>query len=73
MKDKILFTPLDFLKHEFPSSDVCILGHVLQNYPSETQNKLVQKAYDSLTHGGAIITYQWYLDKDHGNSANDFD
>jgi hypothetical protein len=39
--EKILFTPLDFFKNDFPHVDLIMMGHVLHNWPVETQNMLV--------------------------------
>ncbi len=32
MLEKVLFTPLDFFRNDFPHVDVIIMGHVLHNY-----------------------------------------
>lgn len=41
MRDKVLFTPMDFFQHDFPYVDVVMIGHVLHNYKLQTQHMLV--------------------------------
>jgi trans-aconitate methyltransferase len=65
LADRVTFHPGNFLEDaELPSADVLVMGHVLHDWPFETKFELLQKAYEALPDGGALIVYETLIDDD---------
>jgi len=62
MTGKVDFHPVDFLADPLPATDVFILGHVLHDWDSSQNQTLIQKAFDALRPGGAILIYDAMID-----------
>jgi hypothetical protein len=64
---RLSFTAGDFFKDLLPRADVTVFGRILHNWDLATKAMLLQKAYDALPSGGAVIVYDLLIDD--GRSA----
>lgn len=69
VEDRVRFQPGDFFKDPLPKSEVIIMGHILHDWNLEQKWRLIQKAYDALPRGGALIVYEALIDDDRRESA----
>jgi hypothetical protein len=60
--DRVHFHPGDFFTEALPKVDVLIMGHILHDWNLEQKAMLIQKAYDALPAGGALIIYEALID-----------
>ena len=66
--DRVSFAAGDFFKDRLPSADVIVLGRVLHNWDLETKKMLLEKAYQAIPIGGAVIVYDLLIDDDRRTS-----
>jgi SAM-dependent methyltransferase len=69
LADRLRFTPGDFFAEPLPSADVLIMGHILHDWELDQKRGLLQKAYDALPDGGALIVYEAIIDDDRRHNA----
>jgi SAM-dependent methyltransferase len=69
LADRLRFTPGDFFTDPLPSADVLIMGHILHDWELDQKRLLLQKAYDALPTGGALIVYEAIIDDDRRHNA----
>lgn len=69
LADRLTFTPGDFFADPLPSADVLIMGHILHDWELDQKRLLLQKAYDALPKGGALIVYEAIIDDDRRHNA----
>lgn len=69
LADRLSFMPGDFFADPLPSADVLIMGHILHDWNLEQKHLLLQKAYDALPKGGALIVYEAIIDDDRRHNA----
>jgi hypothetical protein len=69
LADRLTFTPGDFFADPLPSADVLIMGHILHDWDLDQKRLLLQKAYDALPTGGALIVYEAIIDDDRRHNA----
>ena len=62
LADRVRFHRGDFFKDALPNADVLIMGHILHDWNLEEKKQLLQKAYDALPAGGALIVYEAIID-----------
>jgi O-methyltransferase domain/Dimerisation domain len=67
--DRLSFSPGDFFADPLPSADVLIMGHILHDWDLGQKRLLLQKAYDALPKGGALIVYEAIIDDDRRSNA----
>lgn len=67
--DRLRFTPGDFFDDPLPPADVLIMGHILHDWDLETKYLLLQKAYDAIPEGGALIVLEAIIDDDRRQNA----
>jgi hypothetical protein len=48
---------------------VLVMGHILHDWNLEDKNMLLQKAYDVLPSGGALIVYEALIDNERRQNA----
>ncbi len=58
-----------FFSDPLPSAGVLSFGHVLHNWDLPTKRMLLQKAYDALPPGGALVVYDWMIDDERSKNA----
>jgi SAM-dependent methyltransferase len=59
----------DFFRDPLPEADVLVMGHILHDWNLEDKNMLLQKAYDVLPSGGALIVYEALIDNERRQNA----
>jgi hypothetical protein len=64
LADRLSFTPGNFFANPLPTADVLIMGHILHDWDLGQKRLLLQKAYDALPKGGALIVYEAIIDDD---------
>jgi hypothetical protein len=69
LADRLRFTPGNFFTDPLPSADVLIMGHILHDWDLDQKRQLLQKAYDALPTGGALIVYEAIIDDDRRENA----
>ena len=52
----------DFFADPWPEADVLVMGHILHDWDLDEKRTLLQKAYDALPEGGALIVYEAIID-----------
>lgn len=67
--DRLRFAAGDFFKQEFPKSDVVLMGHILHDWDLPTKKMLIQKAFDAVPAGGALVVYEAIIDDDRSKNA----
>jgi hypothetical protein len=69
LSDRLSFTGGDFFADPLPQADVLVMGHILHDWNLEEKRVLLQKAYDALPDGGALIVYEALIDDDRRENA----
>jgi hypothetical protein len=69
LADRLTFTPGDFFADPLPTADVLVMGHILHDWDLDGKRMLLQKAYDALPTGGALIVYEALIDDDRRTNA----
>ena len=69
VEKRLKFAPLDFFQDPFPQADVIIMGHILHDWDLPTKKMLVQKAYDALPGGGALVLLEALIDDERRSNA----
>jgi hypothetical protein len=67
--DRLRFTPGNFFTDPLPTADVLVMGHILHDWELGDKRMLLQKAYDALPTGGALIVYEALIDDDRRQNA----
>jgi O-methyltransferase domain/Dimerisation domain len=69
LANRLRFMPGDFFADPLPNADVLIMGHILHDWELNQKLQLLQKAYDALPNGGALIVYEAIIDDDRRHNA----
>lgn len=69
MADRVQPGVIDFLRGEFPKSDVITMGMILHDWNLETKKMLIAKAYRALPEGGALIAVENIIDDERRKNA----
>ncbi len=67
--DRVTFTTGSFFEHDLPKADVVLMGHILHDWDLPTKQMLVQKAFDAVPSGGALVVYEAIIDDDRSKNA----
>jgi hypothetical protein len=67
--DRLSFTAGDFFADPLPKADVLVMGHILHDWDLDEKRVLLQKAYDALPDGGALIVYEAIIDDERRHNA----
>jgi hypothetical protein len=62
LSERLQFYPGDFFADPLPQADVIVMGHILHDWDLEQKRLLLEKAYDALPPGGALIVYEALID-----------
>ncbi len=62
VSDRLTFVPCDFFTQELPKTDVVLMGHILHDWDLPTKKMLIQKAFDAVPRGGALVVYEAIID-----------
>lgn len=69
LSERLTFTAGDFFADPLPSADVLIMGHILHDWGLDQKRQLLQKAFDALPPGGALIVHEALIDDDRRENA----
>lgn len=69
ISERVKTANVDFFKDEFPRADVITMGMILHDWDLPTKMMLIQKAYDALPEGGALIAVEALIDNDRRKNA----
>ena len=72
LRDRLHFVVGNFFEVDLPTTDVVIIGQVLQDWNLEQKQFLIQKAYHALPPGGALIVYEAMMDDERRESVYSF-
>jgi O-methyltransferase domain/Dimerisation domain len=67
--DRLTFAPGSFFAQDLPKADVVLMGHILHDWDLPTKRMLIQKAYDAIPAGGALVLYESIIDDDRSKNA----
>ena len=67
--ERLSFTAGDFFADPLPPADVLVMGHILHDWDLDEKRQLLQKAYDALPDGGALIVYDAIIDDERRRNA----
>lgn len=62
--DRLSFAAGDFFKQPIPEADVVLMGHILHDWDLAEKRQLIQKAFDALPKGGALVVIDEIIDDD---------
>jgi predicted nicotinamide N-methyase len=66
---RLKFYPGNFFSDALPNADVVVFGRVLHNWDIQTKLMLLQKAYEALPVGGAVLVYDILIDDERRSGA----
>jgi hypothetical protein len=66
---RVSFSACDFLKDPLPPAEVYILGHVLHDWGIDAKRALLQRTYDALPEGSAVIINEMLIDDERRVNA----
>lgn len=69
LSGRVKFVPGNFMEQPILKADVIMMGHILHDWSLEIKPKLVRKAYEALSQGGAYIVYESIIDDDRSQNA----
>jgi hypothetical protein len=69
VSDRLTFVPGNFFEQDLPNADVVLMGHILHDWDLATKRMLIQKAYDAIPAGGALVVYEAIIDDDRSTNA----
>ena len=64
LSDRLQFYSGDFFSDPLPAADVLIMGRILHNWDLPAKELLLEKAFQALAPGGALIVYDPLIDDD---------
>ena len=69
LSDRLQFYPGNFFEDPLPTADVLVMGHILHDWGLEEKRLLLQKAYEALPEGGALVVYEALIDDERRENA----
>jgi len=69
VSDRVQFSAGDFMTQPLPQADVILMGHILHDWDMPTKHMLIQKAFDALPAGGALVVYDAIIDDDRSQNT----
>jgi hypothetical protein len=69
LQDQLHFFAGDFFQVDLPTADVLIMGQILHDWDLNQRHILLQKAYDALPMGGALIVYEALIDEERRHNT----
>jgi hypothetical protein len=67
--DRLQFFGGDFFVDPLPRADVLVMGHILHVWSVEDKRRLVNKAFEALPDGGALIVYDAIIDDERRSNV----
>ena len=69
LTDRLKFQPGDFFNEPLSSADVITMGHILHDWNLAEKRMLLDKAYQALPAGGALIVFEALIDDERRQNA----
>jgi hypothetical protein len=69
LSDRLTFAPGSFFTDPLPKADVLLMGHILHDWDLSEKRMLIDKAYEALPTGGALVVYESIIDDDRSKNA----
>jgi O-methyltransferase domain/Dimerisation domain len=69
VSDRLTFVPGSFFSDPLPKTDVVLMGHILHDWDLPTKKMLIQKSFDAIPSGGALVVYEAIIDDDRSKNA----
>jgi hypothetical protein len=69
LAERLSFIAGDFFADPLPEADVLVMGHILHDWDLDQKRTLLQKAYDALPDGGALVVYEAIIDDERRSNA----
>lgn len=69
LKDRLSFRTGDFFNEPLPAADVITMGHILHDWNLDEKRMLLNKAYQALPEGGALIVFEALIDDERRKNA----
>ena len=69
LKDRLKFQTGDFFKEPLPAADVITMGHILHDWNLDEKVMLLDKAYQALPDGGALIVFEGLIDDERKHNV----
>ncbi len=60
--NRLSFIAGDFFVDPLPTADVILMGHILHDWELSKKQILIQKAFNALPKGGALVIYEALID-----------
>ncbi len=67
--DRVSFVSGSFFDDDLPKADVVLMGHILHDWDLPTKKMLIQKAFEAIPAGGALVVYESIIDDDRSKNA----
>jgi hypothetical protein len=67
--DRLTFITGDFFTEPLPETDVILMGHILHDWDLPTKKMLIQKSFDAVPKGGALVVYESIIDNERSKNA----
>jgi hypothetical protein len=69
LSDRLSFRAGSFFTDPLPTADVVLMGHILHDWDLSEKKMLIDKAYEALPKGGALVVYESIIDDDRSKNA----
>jgi O-methyltransferase domain/Dimerisation domain len=69
LQKRLRFVAGDFFKDPLPKTEVLTMGHILHDWDLGEKKAILQKAWEALPTGGALIVYESIIDDDRSKNA----
>ena len=69
LSDRLTFSAGSFFTDPLPKADVVLMGHILHDWDMSEKKMLIDKAYEALPKGGALVVYESIIDNDRSKNA----
>jgi len=69
LSGRLQFVAGSFFEDPLPKADVVMMGHILHDWDLDTKRMLLDKAYDAVPDGGALIVYEAIIDDARSKNA----
>jgi len=66
---RLTFKAGSFFTDPLPKADVVLMGHILHDWDLSEKRMLIDKAYEALPKGGALVVYESIIDNDRSKNA----
>ncbi|MGH9872102.1 MAG: methyltransferase [Pyrinomonadaceae bacterium] len=69
LKERLRFQIGNFFEEPMPAADVITMGHILHDWNLDEKRMLLNKAYQALPEGGALIVFEALIDDERRQNA----